>query len=52
MKKEFNSMYIVQQGDTLEKIAEKYSVSTISILISNNITPGMIKKDMVLYIKS
>lgn len=52
MKKEFNSLYIVQQDDNIEKIAQKYNVSTISILINNNITPNMIKKGMVLHIKS
>lgn len=52
MKKEFNKLYIVEQGDTIEKIAHKYNVSTLSILITNNITPSMIKQGMVLFIKS
>ena len=50
MKKSLNSVYIVQQGDNIEKIAKKYNISTISILIKNNITPNMIKKGRVLII--
>lgn len=51
MKKEFNKLYIVQKNDTIESIAKKYNVSTLSILIANNITPSMIKENLVLYIK-
>lgn len=52
MKKEFNTFYIVQKGDTIEKIAEKYQINATSILIRNNITPKMIKEGKVLYIKN
>ena len=52
MKKEYNNLYIVQKEDNIEKIAEKYNVSAMSILIHNNITPSMIKEGLVLYIKS
>ncbi len=50
MKKEYNQIYIVKEGDNLEKIAEKYKISPLSILIANNITPKMIKKGKVLFI--
>ena len=50
MKKEYNQIYIVQEGDNIEKIAEKYKISPLSILIANNITPKMIKKGKVLFI--
>ena len=52
MKKEFNKIYIVENGDNIDKIAEKYNVSAVSILIINNITPSMLKKGMILFIKS
>lgn len=52
MKKEYNQIYIVKDGDNLEKIAEKYKVSPLSILITNNITPKMIKKGKVIFIKN
>lgn len=52
MKKEYNQIYIVKEGDNLEKIAEKYKVSPLSILITNNITPKMIKKGKVIFIKN
>lgn len=52
MKKEFNKLYIVSHGDNIEKIAQKYNITPLSILIANNVTPSMIKKDMVLIIKS
>lgn len=51
MKKEYNQIYIVKENDSIEKIAEKYNVSTLSILIANNVTPKMIKKGKVLFIK-
>ena len=47
MKKEFNTLYIVQSNETVETIAKKYGVSELSILINNNITPNMIKKSLI-----
>ena len=52
MKKEKNILYIVEENENIEKIAKKYNVSTLSILIYNNLTPSMIKKGMPLIIKS
>ena len=46
MKKEFNQIYIVKEGDSLDKIASIYNVSPLSILLTNNITPKMLKKGM------
>lgn len=51
MKKEFNQIYIVKENDNIESISKKYNVPPISILITNNITPKMIKKGKVLIIK-
>ena len=51
MKKEFNQIYIVKENDNIEKIAKKYQVSPISILIYNNLSPKMIKRGRVLFIK-
>ncbi len=51
MKKEFNQFYIVKQGDTIDKIAQKYGVSALSILIENAISPKMIREGFVLFIK-
>ncbi len=51
MKKELNEIYIVNENDTLEKIAQKYGINEISILIKNNTLPSMIKKGYVLFIK-
>lgn len=51
MKKELNQIYIVKENDNIESISKKYNVSPISILITNNITPKMIKKGKVLIIK-
>ena len=51
MKKEYNQIYIVKEDDNLEKIAEKYNVTPLSILLTNNVTPKMIKKGKVLFIK-
>ncbi len=52
MKKEFNQIYIVKEGDSLDKIASIYNVSPLSILLTNNITPKMLKKGKVLFIKN
>lgn len=51
MKKEYNQIYIVKENDNIEKIAKKYQVSPISILIYNNLSPKMIKRGRVLFIK-
>lgn len=51
MKKEFNSIYIVQEQDNIEKIAKKYGKNPVEILIYNSVTPDMIKKGLILYIK-
>lgn len=51
MKKEFNQIYIVKENDNIEKIAKKYQVSPIYILIYNNLSPKMIKRGRVLFIK-
>lgn len=51
MRKEYNQIYIVREGDNIENISKKYAVSPLSILISNNITPKMVKKGKVLVIK-
>jgi len=48
LKKELNNFYIVQKGDNIETIAKKYGLSTISILIKNNLTPAMIKEGIIL----
>lgn len=51
MKKELNEIYIVEENDTVEKIAKKYNKNEIAILINNSILPSMLKKGCVLYIK-
>ncbi len=52
MKKELNQIYIVQENDNIEKIAKKYKINPINILISNKISPKMIKKGVILYINN
>lgn len=52
MKKEMNNYYIVEENDNLEKIAKKYQINPIKILILNKITPNKIKKGLILYIKN
>ena len=39
MKKEFNTIYIVEKFDTIETIAKKYNKNPVEILLKNNITP-------------
>ena len=51
MKKEFNQYYIVEEGETIQSIALKLNKNPIEILLSNALTPNMIKKGYVLYIK-
>ncbi len=51
MKKMLNEIYIVKQNDTIDLIASKYNINPISILLYNNITPKMISKGKVLFIK-
>ena len=50
MIKENNRFYIVKKDDNLEKIAQKYNISPIKVLILNNLTPEMIKEGQVLFI--
>lgn len=50
MKKELNKFYIVTSGDNIEKIAKKYNKNPTTILISNYMSPFMIKKGQILYI--
>ncbi len=50
MKKEFNKIYIVEDGDNIETISKKYGVSAIKILIKNSTVPAKIKKGKVLII--
>lgn len=50
MKKILNNLYIVKKGDTLESIAQKYMISSMNILLQNNVTPKMIKEGLILYI--
>ena len=50
MKKFLNNLYIVKKGDTIESIAKKYMINSMSILLQNNVTPKMIKEGMILYI--
>ncbi len=52
MKKFLNEFYIVQKKDTIDSIAKKYDVNAMIILITNNITPKMLKEGMLLYIKN
>lgn len=52
MEKEKNIIYIVQENDTIEKIAEKFHISAIKIMINNNISPKILKKGIVLYIEN
>lgn len=52
MKKQLNKIYIVQKGDSLEKISSLYNIKPLSILLYNNITPSMIKEGIVLFIPS
>lgn len=51
MKKDYNIFYIVQKGDTIDKIAKKYQINPTTILINNFISPQMIKEGCVLFIK-
>ena len=50
MKLTKNKIYYVQDGDTLDSISQKYNVNPTYILITNNITPKMLTKGMILYI--
>ena len=50
MKLERNRIYYVEEGDTLASIAESFGVNPTYILLTNNITPKMITKGMILYI--
>ena len=43
--------YIVKENDTIDKIAQKYGLNPTLILINNSITPHMIKKGNILFIK-
>ena len=52
MKKEFNKYYLVKEDETIESIATKLNKNPLEILLSNRITPNMIKKGLVLYIKN
>ncbi len=51
MKKEYNQFYIIKKGDTIDKIAEKYHVSPISILIDNSVSPKNLKEGHILFIR-
>lgn len=51
MKKMLNEIYIVKPHDTINSIAKKYGVNPLTILLYNNITPKMISKGKVLFIK-
>ena len=51
MKKMLNEIYIVKPHDTIDSIAKKYGVNPLMILLYNNITPKMISKGKVLFIK-
>ncbi len=51
MKKEFNQIYIVKENDNIDTIAQKYEISPIKILIYNNISPKMVTKGKIIFIK-
>lgn len=51
MKKELNYFYVVKKNETIEEIAKLYNLSPIEILISNKITPLMVKEGKILFIK-
>lgn len=51
MRKELNQIYIVKENDNIENIAKKYQLNPINILIYNNLSPKMIKKGTILFIK-
>lgn len=44
--------YVVKQGDTLYKIAEKYNTTVQAIVSLNNLTSSMIYPNQVLFIPS
>ena len=50
MIKKNNQFYIVKKNDNLEKIAKKYNIPPLKILILNNLTPDMIRERIVLFI--
>lgn len=45
-----NSLYIVEENDSLDKIAEKFKINPTTLLIANNISPKSIRKGFVLFI--
>ncbi len=51
MKKYKDEIYVVKKEDTLSSIATAYGVNPVTILVSNNCTPKMIKEGLILYIK-
>ena len=51
MIKKNNNFYFVQKNDNLEKIAKKYNISPLKILILNNLTPDMIREGIILFIE-
>lgn len=52
MKKEYNQIYIVKEHDSIDSISKKYGLSPLKILIDNNVSPKMIKKGKILFIKT
>ena len=50
MKKEYVSVYKIQEGDSLNSIAKKFNTNPTKILIENNISPKSIRKGKYLII--
>ncbi len=50
MKTQNLQIYRIQKGDTLNSIANKYSVSPTEILVQNAVTPKQIKEGFYLQI--
>lgn len=51
MFKKNNNFYLIQKNDNLEKIAKKYNIPALKILIINNLLPDMIKEGRILFIE-
>ncbi len=48
MEKIENSVYIVQEGDTIDSIAKRFGINPIWLLLKNNISPLQVQKGVVL----
>ena len=50
LQKEINHFYQVSKNENIKQIAEKTGVHFMKILLYNNITPFMLKENMVIFI--